>query len=309
MKKLLLLTCISISVCLLGCKTETKKIEEDAETIDTLTAKELTDEETLDWVKTHADSVLKKNSYRSSSGLEMGYRLYSPEETEEKIPLVIFLHGRGDRGTDNGPQIYNNTGLFMNEMSLIAPNMQSKYPAYVLAPQCSDKTENEEWAKWKGNTPETPFEGLGEDGSYTMNETPSESGAAALELIEKLIDSLNIDPDRVYLIGKSMGGFGTWEFTARRPDLFAAAVPMAGYSDTAQVEKIKHIPYWIFHGDIDEYNPVAGSRNMYKLLQEAGADVKYTEYEGANHGDSFEKAFNDPELIKWMFSKKKKNNQ
>src|SRR5690606_18151204 len=188
MKKLLLLTYIPLSILLFGCKSETKKMAKDAEATDTLNKSELTDEETLDWVKIHADSVLKKNSYRSASGLEMGYRLYSPEKTEEKIPLVIFLHGRGDRGTDCGPQIYNSTGLFMNKMSLIAPNMQSKYPAYALAPQCSDKTENEEWAKWKGNTPETPFEGLGEDGSYTMNETPSESGAAALELIEKLID-------------------------------------------------------------------------------------------------------------------------
>src|SRR5690606_12525855 len=115
MKKLLLLTYISISVLFIGCKAENKKTEEDAEVIDTLTAKELTDEETLDWVNTHADSVLKKNSYRASSGLEMGYRLYSPNKTEEKIPLVIFLHGRGDRGTDCGPQIYNSTGLFMNK--------------------------------------------------------------------------------------------------------------------------------------------------------------------------------------------------
>ena len=74
-----------------------------------------------------------------------------------------------------------------------------------------------------------------------------------------------------YLIGLSMGGFGTWEFTARRPDLFAAAVPMAGFSDPRQVNKIRHIPFWIFHGDRDEANPVEGSGTMYQLLKKTGA--------------------------------------
>lgn len=268
--------------------------------------KELSDQETLQWVKRNVDSILVRNTFEASNGLAMPFRLYTPQEKKE-VPLVVFLHGRGDRGTDNGTRLYESTGLFMNEMSLIAPNMQGKYPCYVLVPQCSDKTINEEWAKWVGNTPETPFEGLGEDGSYVMNEEPSESGAAALELIEKMIDSMNVDADRVYLIGKSMGGFGTWEFTSRRPGLFAAAVPMAGFSDPRQLEKIKHIPFWIFHGDVDEYNPVEGSRTMYKLLSEAGGEVKYTEYAGVAHIESFEKGFNEPELIPWMFSKKRRN--
>jgi predicted peptidase len=102
-----------------------------------------------------------------------------------------------------------------------------------------------------------------------------------------------------------MGGFGTWEFTARKPDLFAAAVPMAGFSDPTQIQKIEHIPFWIFHGNTDKSNPVEGSRTMYRLLKNSGADVKYTEYEGASHGDSFRMAFAEPELIPWIFSKRK----
>ncbi len=304
MKKILLLSIFSVLT--INCKIENKNsviIEFESEEIAPLI--EMSNEETLEWVKENVDSVLVKGTFNASNGLKMPYRLYSPIEKNKKTPIVIFLHGRGDRGTDNGKQTYSSTGLFMNEMSLVSPNMQTKYPCYLLIPQCSDKTVNEEWAKWVGNSPETPFKGLGKDGSYMMNKSPSESGAAALELIDKMIASLNIDPNRVYLIGKSMGGFGTWEFTARRPELFAAAVPMAGYSDPSQVENIKHIPYWIFHGDIDEYNPVEGSRTMYKLLTEAQADVKYVEYPNANHGESFIKAFNDPELIPWMFSKRK----
>tara|TARA_R110002020_G_scaffold396308_4_gene606522 strand:- start:1416 stop:2267 length:852 start_codon:yes stop_codon:yes gene_type:complete len=280
-------------------------VEETSSNAEIKIQSKLTDAEILNWVNKNIDSVLARNTFKATNGLKMPYRLYSPKDEKEDLPLVIFLHGRGDRGTDNGPQLYNNSEIFMNAMSIVGPNMQSKYPSYVLIPQCSDKTENEEWAKWVGNTPETPFKGLGEDGSYTMNTQPSESGTAALELIDKIIDSLNLDPNRIYIIGKSMGGFGTWEFTARRPELFAAAVPLAGYSDPSQVDNIKHIPYWIFHGDQDEYNPVAGSRTMYNLLTKAYADVKYTEYEGANHGQSFEEAFNDPELIPWIFSKTK----
>ncbi len=269
----------------------------------------LSNQETLEWIKNNIDRVLVKNTFNAPNGLQMPYRFFSPENKQlKKIPLVIFLHGRGDRGSDNGPQLYNNSGIFMNEMSLVAPNMQAHFPCYVLIPQCSAVTENEEWAKWIGNTPETPFKGLGIDGSYKMNDEPSASGAAALALIEQTIKNPNIDSDRVYIIGKSMGGFGTWEFTSRRPELFAAAIPMAGFSDPEQLSRIKNIPYWIFHGDRDEYNPVAGSRKMYELLKAVGADVRYTEYAGANHGESFTRAFNQPELIPWLFSKNRKKN-
>ena len=250
------------------------------------------------------DSLLVKGSFKASNNLEMPYRLFSPKGLNKK-PLVVFLHGRGDRGTDNGSKIYDEAGFITNENSLLKPEMQEKYPCYILVPQCSDKTENEEWAKWIGNSPETPFKGLGKDGSYTLNKKPSESGEAALELIEQTIKNNNIDASRVYLIGISMGGFGTWEFTARQPNLFAAAVPMAGYSDPSQIENIKHIPYWIFHGDTDQWNPVEGSRTMYNLLSEKKADVKYTEYEDTNHGEAFQKAFKESELLPWLFSKSK----
>jgi len=256
-----------------------------------------------DWDVARIDSLLVKHTYQASNGLNMPYRLFSPQNsTKEKFPLLIFLHGRGDRGTDNAIKIYKGAKIITRPNSIVYPEMQEKYPCYVLVPQCSDKTINEEWAKWEGNTPETPFKGLGKDGSYNMSENPSESGQAALELIDKTIKENQIDPDRVYLIGLSMGGFGTWEFTARRPELFAAAVPMVGFSDPNQVDKISHIPFWIFHGESDESNPVEGSRTMYKLLSEAGANVQYTEYEGTGHGDSFRKAFEEPMLLEWLFT-------
>ena len=252
------------------------------------------------------DSLLVKNTFTASNNLKLPYRFFEPNKKQQKkIPLVIFLHGRGERGSENGSRIYRNAGFLMNENSLLTTKSQEKYPCYILVPQCSDKTENEEWAKWIGNTSETPFKGLSKDGSYSMSPIPSGSGKATLELIEKLIKEKSIDASRIYITGLSMGGFGTWDFIARKPNLFAAAIPMAGYSDPNQIQKIKDIPIWIFHGNKDKWNPVEGSRNMHQLLKNINADVKYTEY-NLGHGDTFKKAFKEPELISWMFSKSKK---
>jgi len=258
------------------------------------------------WILKNVDSLLVKNTYKAANDLELPYRLFSPNKRHnQKIPLVVFLHGRGERGVENGERIYRNAGFIMNKNSLITAQSQAKYPCYILVPQCSNKTNNEEWAKWVGNSPETPFKGLGKNGSYMMNPIPSESGEATLELIEKLISEKSIDTSRIYITGLSMGGFGTWEFIARKPDLFAAAIPMAGYSDPNQTKNIKKIPIWIFHGNKDKWNPVEGSRNMYSKLTEANADVKYTEY-NLGHGDTFKEAFKEQDLIPWMFSKSKK---
>ena len=251
------------------------------------------------------DRLLVKNVYKSTNNLELSYRLFTPKNKHnKKKPLIIFLHGRGERGTENGSRIYRNAGFLMNGNSLISTKSQEKNPCYVLVPQCSDKTENEEWAKWIGNSPETPFKGLSKEGTYLMSPTPSSSGKATLELIEKLIIEKEIDVSRIYITGLSMGGFGTWDFIARKPELFAAAIPMAGYSDPNQIDKIKEIPIWIFHGNKDKWNPVKGSRNMFKLLTKINSDVTYTEY-NLGHGDTFKKAFKEPKLISWMFSKNK----
>ena len=265
---------------------------------------EASNNENQNFKESTVDSLLVKHRFKASNSLEIPYRLFSPKnQNDSKKPLIVFLHGRGDRGINNSSDIYHEAGFITNSNSLLTKNMQEKYPCYILVPQCSDKTKNEEWAKWVGNSPETPFKGLGKDGSYLMSPVPSESGEATIELIEKTIKNNNINPNKIYLVGLSKGGFGTWEFVARKPQLFAAAVPMAGYSDPSQIENIKHIPFWIFHGSTDKWNPVEGSRNMYKLLSEQNADVSYTEYKNVNHKETFKKAFKEEQLIPWIFSK------
>jgi predicted esterase len=257
------------------------------------------------WLEKNVDTVLEKKTFAASNGLALPYRLFLPPGYSAKVkyPVLIYLHGRGQRGTDNGKRVYSG-GLFLGRRSIVSPSMQQTFPAIVIVPQCSDKTTNEEWAKWVGNTPETPFLGLGKDGSYALAPEPSDSGKALLELIEATLRDYSVDRKRVYLTGISMGGFGTWEYVSRRPELFAAAVPMAGYSDPSQVDRFAKIPFWIFHGGADEANPVQGSRTMAALLQKAGADVRYTEYPDTRHGDSFKKAWAEPDLLPWIFSQR-----
>lgn len=268
-----------------------------------------TDRENIAWAEANLNAALEKKRFAASSGMTMPYRLFTPVEkpAEKKYPLLVFLHGRGDRGDDNRADMFDSVGLFTGPQSIVSPNMQEKYPSFVLIPQCADTRPDEEWAHAMGNTPEEPFKGLGDNGHYKQHPEPSASGAAALELIEKIIADYPVDPDRVYITGVSMGGFGTWEFITRRPDLFAAAVPMAGYSDPSLANKITHIPIWIFHGDEDEYNPVEGSRNMAQLLGSLGAEVRYSELQGYKHVESFRQAWNNRQIIPWLFSKKRQS--
>lgn len=267
----------------------------------------LSDADNAAWVAANLDGALVRHIFPASNGLPLAYRLFVPRDAiaGKKYPLLVWLHGRGQRGSDNSPKVFGNAGLFKGARAIVSPNMQAEFPCLVLVPQCSDKTINEEWAKWVGNTPETPFVGLGKDGSYTQAPEPSDSGRAVLELIDSLLATQPVDRDRVYLTGQSMGGFGTWEFAMRRPELFAAIVPMAGYSDPSTVARVAHIPCWIFHGGADETNPVQGSRTMYDLLKKAGADVRYTEFPGAGHGESFRRAYEEPALLPWIFAQRK----
>ncbi|ARV14675.1 hypothetical protein [Polaribacter sp. SA4-12] len=103
----------------------------------------ITSEIELKSVLENVDSLLIRNAYKATNNLELPYRLFTPSiHQNKKIPLVIFLHGRGERGTENGARIYRNAGIIMNENSLITPQSQANYPCYILVPQCSNKTEN-----------------------------------------------------------------------------------------------------------------------------------------------------------------------
>jgi len=227
--------------------------------------------------------MLEKHVFEDADG-KLPYRLLKPPKVGEgkKYPLVVFLHGAGERGTDNEKQLIHGVPQFVANID--------KYPCFLIAPQCP---EGKRWVEvdWSAD-------------SHTQPKEPGEVGRLTLALIEKSIRELPVDPKRVYLTGLSMGGFGTWDLVARRPELFAAAVPVCGGADEATAPTIKTIPIWAFHGAKDTVVKPARSRNMIAALKKAGGKPKYTVYPDVGH-DSWNNAYRDPELFKWLFARKK----
>ncbi|PWD98962.1 sulfatase-like hydrolase/transferase [Marinilabilia rubra] len=231
---------------------------------------------------------------------DLPYRLYVPEKYEEgeKLPLVIFLHGAGRRGSDNVSQIKDMTG----PMAFVDPGVQQKNPSFVLAPQCP---RNE---KWRGST----YSGKRRPGTLE-DVKPSSAYLMLMELVQNIQDQYGIDSDRIFLTGQSMGGAGTWFVALSNPEKFAAIAPICGWSFPAEVSAIADVPVWAFHGEDDKTVLPRGSREMVKALKEVGnTKVKYTEYPNVGH-ESWKKAYTEDsdnngeaDLIEWMFSQKRK---
>jgi pimeloyl-ACP methyl ester carboxylesterase len=266
-----------------------------------------TPDEQQAWLDGNLDGVMEARSFVAADGHVLPYRLYTPAfyDPQARYPVLVYLHGRGQRGSDNPPDLYSSQ-LFHGPSSIVAPNAQADFPSFVVVPQCSDQPTHHEWAHWVGNSEDMPFAGLGADGSYVQHADPWPSAQAVRELVDALQGELSLEADRIYLTGESMGGFGTWEFTTRWPDVFVSGVPMAGFSDRTKVGLILDIPFWVFHGDADTSNPVEGSRAMVEAINAAGGSARYTEYPGTGHGETFNRAWTEePELQPWIYSQRR----
>ncbi len=230
-------------------------------------------------------------SYATDDGktVKIAYRLLTPEHVEpgKKYPLVVFLHGAGERGNDNVAQL-----KFLPEW-MAAPEMRKKYPCFILAPQCpNDK-------KWV----EVPWD---KKHSQPMPKEPSEQMRQVVGMMDELLKSEPIDSHRVYLTGLSMGGYGSWDLAERMPERFAAVAPICGGGDDTKADRLVGIPLWAFHGDADPAVPVDRSREMIAAIKKAGGTPKYTELPGVGH-NSWTTAYQDSTgLIKWMFEQVKK---
>ncbi len=215
---------------------------------------------------------------------------FSPSK---KYPLIIFLHGSGERGNDNEKQLIWGADFFLDSIN------RSRYPAIVIFPQCP---ENDSWSNNFRTNIKDSLGGFKADTLAQIKKTPN----LVLQFIDTLLAHGGIDKHRVYLGGLSMGGFGTFELLWRRPDLFAAAFPICGGGSPEKVSRYAlKLPVWVFHGDADPVVPVGNSRLMVKTLQSTGAKVKYTEYPGIGH-DSWKNAFAEPGLMAWIFGQQKK---
>ncbi len=219
----------------------------------------------------HADTQTPQ-SYTGDFIIKVSYRylLSKPEgyeaDTAKKWPLVIFLHGSGERGNDlNKVKIHG-------PPKLIAAGQ--KFPAVIASLQCP---ENELW---------------------------NPHGVKAVT--DHLIKTERIDTKRVYLTGLSMGGFGTWETAFEYPDTYAAIAPICGGAGVrwVQAQRIQHLPAWIFHGDKDGAVPVELSQKIYDALKKLGAPVKLTIYPGVGH-NSWTQTYDNPEFWSWLFAQKR----
>lgn len=191
----------------------------------------------------------------------LSYLLHRPDDAAERLPLVIFLHGAGERGDD------------LDRVTVHGPPRQvtdgRRLPFVMAAPQC-------------------PTDSRWEDHQESLT-----------GLIDELLATLPIDPDRVYLTGLSMGGSGTWSLAARQSDRFAAIAPICGRGDPATAEQLTGLPIWAFHNADDPVVPVAGTTGIVEAIAAAGGDVRATINETGGH-DAWTAAYDDPELYAWL---------
>ena len=199
----------------------------------------------------------------------LGYWLYLPddyEKTEDDFPLILFLHGSGERGTNlDLVKLYGLTQKIESGEDL---------PFIIIAPQCPLDT------KWESHL------------------------SALKDIVDTVVNSYRVDTSRLYCTGLSMGGAGTWSLVTEYPDLFAAAIPICGRERMEldypeRLKKITHLPVWCFHGDADPVVPVESSIYLTEHLREYGGNPKLTIYEGVDH-DSWTQTYANPEIYDWL---------
>lgn len=214
-------------------------------------------------------------------------RLLKPDVVEEQrqYPLIVFLHGAGERGHDNLSQLKS------LPQQMAQPDWREQFPCYLLAPQCPPKM------RWSSSLrSERQSKGLKKRNMLDQ----------VHQMILDVSEMYPVDKQRIYITGYSMGGYGTWSMIACYPNLFAAASPICGGGDPNTVSKFVDLPLWVVHGDADQTIPVLESRKMIEGLRKAGGTPEYHELEGVRH-DSWGQAYsNDRGLISWMFAKKLK---
>ena len=240
-------------------------------------------------------SLFAKKEY-TRDGVVLPYRILYPEQINdgEKVPLFVFLHGMGMRGTDNERQLSRGADLFLK------PENRKDFPCIAFYPQVPE-TSAFVTAKENGkNLNYSRFATVTDHSTISVAFTPY--GEMVYDVIQQLIQSGAVDTNRIYISGSSMGGFSTFHFIAEYPELFAAAAPMAGGATVTTVGKwAGKVPVWIVHGDADQIVGVEASRRVHEELKRLGVAHRYSEYPGAKH-NSWDNAFAEPDYISWFFS-------
>ena len=224
--------------------------------------------------------------FTNAQGGTLPYRLLRPDgyDPARAYPLVLFLHGAGERGSNNLAQLKHGLRRFASA------DLQARHPTFVMAPQVP---LNQKWSNTDWSAPQS-----------RLPDQPSDSLQRALDAVAALQREFHLDADRIYLTGISMGGYGTWDAICRYPGAFAAAVPVCGGGDETLADRIKDLPIWCFHGDQDNAVPVGRSRRMIEAIRKAGGTPRYTEYPGVGH-NAWDPAYDDPALYDWLFAQRR----
>jgi predicted peptidase len=209
--------------------------------------------------------------HKDKDGKEAKYFVFIPHDYkgDQAYPLILFLHGGGESGTDGKAPLRAYLGPAIKKQ-------ESTFPFLVVFPQSQKGTWN----------------------------ASSEDGQRALAILADVQKELRVDERRLIVAGGSMGGAGTWSFAMKHPDVWAAIVPICGSGDVKQADKIKNIPCWCFHGAQDKSVNVEGSRRMIEALRAAGGTPKYTEYPEGGHGIG-NMVWGTRELLSWMREQKR----
>ena len=217
----------------------------------------------------------------TADGEKAKYVLFLPHDyghdTDKKYPVILFLHGSGETGSDNVKQVKVGLGPAIKKG-------EKKFPFIAIFPQASHRKVAVR-GRWAAGNPDAK---------------------TALGILDEVMSKHSCDPKRVYLTGLSMGGYGTWSLAAAHPKKWAAIAPVCGGGDPAEIApKVKGLPIWCFHGDADRAVPVEQSRKMIAAIKEAGGEPKYTEYPGVGH-NSWDRAYGTPELYDWFLEHESK---
>lgn len=220
----------------------------------------------------------------------LNYRILYPKDfdKDKKYPLVLFLHGAGERGNDNASQLTHGGYLFLKE------EVRKNFPAIVIFPQAP---EEDYWARVDVDREVKPFE---------FNFKKEEGPTTSLQLVMALLNSVTaeeyVDRERIYVGGLSMGAMGTYELIYRKPEMFAAAFAICGGADPAIVKKYpKGFNIWIFHGEKDDIVSPEFAKTMAREINSAGGNAKLSLYPNDNH-NSWDSALAEPYLLSWLFS-------
>ncbi len=218
--------------------------------------------------------------HKDPASAESKYVVFVPhayaaaESAEKRWPVIMFLHGAGERGDDGQKQVTVGLGPAIRRR-------EAQFPFVAVFPQCLAN------GRWQAESPD---------------------GERAMAILAEVEKEFRTDPDRVYLTGLSLGGMGTWSLGMKHPGRFAALAPICGRGDTSQAAAIAKLPIWCFHGDADRAVPVEGSRTMIAAVKEAGGSPRYSEFPYVGH-NSWDPAYATGELYTWLLEQKRKSNE